>query len=89
MWYFDTSRHNNFVSKVFASGLQACLGLAHASKKFKNEKKGTSKCYYLVLSIFTICPLIPTNRAADRSKKPFQKWFKVPELLFVSLELLI
>lgn len=39
MWYFDTSWHNNFVSKVFACGLQACLGLAHASKKFKNEKK--------------------------------------------------
>lgn len=39
MWYFDTSRPNHFVSKGFASGLQACLGLVHASKKFKNEKK--------------------------------------------------
>lgn len=39
MWYFDTSRPNHFVSKGFASGLQACLGLAHASKKFKNEKR--------------------------------------------------
>lgn len=39
MWYFDTSRPNHFVRQVFAIGLQACLGLAHASKKFKNGKK--------------------------------------------------
>lgn len=43
MWYFDTSRPNHFVSKGFASGLQACLGLAHASKKFKNKKKEQAK----------------------------------------------